>query len=92
MVETALRCSSSRAEAALLVGDTFGEDVGAAHAAGIDAAWIDHAGIGVPMGARPPRFILRALPELRAVLDRGAQRSDRAVRGGAATAPRSRRA
>jgi len=68
MVETALRCLELPAEAALLAGDTFGEDVGAAHAAGIDAAWIDHAGIGVPMGARPPRFILRALPELLAVL------------------------
>ena len=72
MVETALRLLDLPPDAALMVGDTFGEDVGAAHAAGVDAAWIDHAGAGVPSGGRPPRFILRALPELRAVLDRGA--------------------
>lgn len=72
MVETALRQLDVPADTALLAGDTFSEDVGAAHAAGVDAAWIDHAGAGVPRGARAPRFILRALPELRAVLDQRA--------------------
>lgn len=69
MVETALRLLDVEPRTALLVGDTFGEDVAAAHAAGIDAAWIDRAGTGVPGGAPPPRFVLRALPELRGVLD-----------------------
>lgn len=68
IVETALRMLECRPEAAVLVGDTFAEDVGAAHAAGIDAGWIDRDGRGVPPGSRPPRFVLRALPELREVL------------------------
>jgi len=52
----------------VLVGDTFAEDVGGARAAGVAAAWIDAAGQGVPAGAEPPRWILRALPELTRVL------------------------
>jgi FMN phosphatase YigB (HAD superfamily) len=71
MVETALRMLDVPASAGVLVGDTFAEDVGAAHAAGIDAAWIDRHGQGVPAAAAPPRFVLRALPELRAVLRDG---------------------
>jgi FMN phosphatase YigB (HAD superfamily) len=67
-VETALRALGVPGDEALLVGDTFGEDVEAAHAAGIDAAWIDREGTGVPPGARPPRYVLRALMDLRAVL------------------------
>ncbi len=57
----ARRCA---ADAALMVGDTFAEDVEAAHAAGVDAAWIDRAARGVPAGAVPPRFVFRSLPEL----------------------------
>lgn len=53
---------------ALLVGDTYGEDVAGARAAGLDAAWIDARGQGVPEGAAPPRYVLRALPELAALL------------------------
>src|SRR6266702_137882 len=53
---------------ALLVGDTYGEDVAGARAAGLDAAWIDARGQGVPQGAAPPRYVLRALPELAALL------------------------
>jgi FMN phosphatase YigB (HAD superfamily) len=68
MVETALRMLEVRASSGVLVGDTFAEDVAAAHAAGIDAAWIDRDGQGVPATATPPRFVLRALPELGAVL------------------------
>src|SRR5262245_49579618 len=52
----------------LFVGDTFGEDVAAAHAAGVDVAWIDAAGSGVAPHERPPRYVLRALPELAAAL------------------------
>jgi FMN phosphatase YigB (HAD superfamily) len=68
MVETALRMLEVPASSSVLVGDTFAEDVAAAHAAGIDAAWIDRDGQGVPATARPPRFVLRALPELGDVL------------------------
>lgn len=68
LVQTALRMLDTARETAVLVGDTLSEDVAAAHAAGIDAAWIDRDGCGVPPGADPPRFVLRALPELRAVL------------------------
>jgi FMN phosphatase YigB (HAD superfamily) len=68
VVETALRLLGVPGDSALLVGDTFSEDVGAAHAAGIDAAWIDRDGRGVPPDAAPPRFVLRALPDLPAVL------------------------
>src|SRR5262249_51281175 len=52
----------------LLVGDTFADDVGGARAAGIDAAWIDARGRGVPDGEESPRWVLRSLPELSAVL------------------------
>lgn len=52
----------------LLVGDTFGEDVAGARAAGLDAAWIDVHGRGVPEDALAPRYVLRALPELAALL------------------------
>jgi FMN phosphatase YigB (HAD superfamily) len=68
MVETALRMLEVPASSGVLVGDTFAEDVAAAHAAGIDAAWIDRDGQGVPATATPPRFVLRALPELGALL------------------------
>jgi FMN phosphatase YigB (HAD superfamily) len=68
-VHTALRMLDVRADAALLVGDTFAEDVAAAHAAGIDAAWLDRHARGAPPGATPPRFVLGGLSELPGVLD-----------------------
>ncbi len=68
MVHTALRLLDVPPAEALLVGDTFAEDIAAAHAAGVDAAWIDRDGRGVPVDAVAPRYVLRALPELRAVL------------------------
>lgn len=52
----------------LLVGDTYGEDIVGARAVGIEAAWIDLRGRGVPDGEVPPRHVLRALPELAALL------------------------
>lgn len=68
MVESALRSLDVARDAALMVGDTFAEDVEAAHAAGVDAAWLDRAARGVPPGAVPPRFVFRSLPELGAAL------------------------
>ena len=56
---------------AILVGDTFVEDVAGAHAAGVDAAWIDTRAVGPPAGAPPPRFTLRSLIDLERVLSAG---------------------
>lgn len=53
----------------LFVGDTFGEDVAAAHGAGVDAAWIDVRGEGPPATGRPAEYTVRALPELAAILE-----------------------
>src|SRR5262245_7110620 len=68
LVHTALHLLDAPPDAALMVGDTFAEDVAAAHAAGVDAAWIDREGRGVPAGAVPPRFVLQGLPDLAGVL------------------------
>ena len=56
------------ADEVLFVGDTFAEDVLGARAAGVDAAWVDARGGGVPDGATPPRFRLRGLCELAPLL------------------------
>jgi len=48
----------------LFVGDTFADDVGGARAAGVEVAWIDARGQGIPPGAVPPRWVLRTLPDL----------------------------
>jgi FMN phosphatase YigB (HAD superfamily) len=69
MVESALRSLDVAPDAALMVGDTFAEDVEAAHAAGVDAAWLAREAQGIPPGATPPRFVLGSLPELAQVLD-----------------------
>lgn len=53
----------------LFVGDTFHEDVVAARAAGVDVAWIDTHGRGVPDGGPQPTYVVRALPEVSALLD-----------------------
>jgi putative hydrolase of the HAD superfamily len=52
----------------LFVGDTWAEDVAGARAAGVDVAWIDRQGVGVPAGDAPPRAVVRALPEVHALL------------------------
>jgi putative hydrolase of the HAD superfamily len=56
------------AEDVLFVGDTWSEDVAGARAAGIDVAWVDRHGTGVPAGDPPPRAVLHALPEVQALL------------------------
>lgn len=53
---------------ALMVGDTLAEDVGAAAAAGVDAAWIDARGEGPPASAPPPRFIVRHLLDVEEIV------------------------
>ena len=69
LVRVAQRGLGLDASEVLLVGDTFAEDVAGARAAGVDAAWLDVAGRGVPAGETPPRYVLRALPELAAILE-----------------------
>jgi HAD superfamily hydrolase (TIGR01509 family) len=66
-VRAALGALEVDAAEALFVGDTLAEDVAAAHAAGVDAVWIDAAGAGVPPGAPAPRWVVRALPEIAAL-------------------------
>ncbi len=68
-MRTGLRGLGLDAAEVLFVGDTFAEDVAAAHAAGVDAAWVDAVGRGVPEGARHPRYVLHALVDLAAILD-----------------------
>jgi FMN phosphatase YigB (HAD superfamily) len=68
LMRVGLRGLAIGPEEALFVGDTYREDVAGARGAGIDAAWIDAHGTGVPDGMLPPRYVLRALPELGAIL------------------------
>jgi len=68
LVRVGLDAIGVAADETLFVGDTFAEDVAAAHAAGVDAAWIDARGEGPPAGARPAEYTIRTLPELAAVL------------------------
>jgi len=69
LVRAGLRGLELGAEEVLFVGDTYGEDIAGARAAGVDAAWLDVQGLGSPAGALPPRYVLRRLPELTALLD-----------------------
>jgi FMN phosphatase YigB (HAD superfamily) len=68
LVRVGLDAIGVGAHEALFVGDTFAEDVAAAHAAGVDAAWIDARGEGPPAAARPAEYTIRTLPELAAIL------------------------
>ena len=68
VMRTACRGLDVAPEEALMVGDTLTEDVAGAHAAGLDAVWIDATGKGVPADAVPPRFVVREFPELAAIL------------------------
>jgi putative hydrolase of the HAD superfamily len=68
LVRVGLDAIGVAAHEALFVGDTFAEDVAGAHAAGVDAAWIDARGEGPPAAARPAEYTIRTLPELAAIL------------------------
>ena len=69
LVRIALRSLELDPTDALLVGDTFEEDVAAARGAGVDTAWIDRHGSGVPSGASPPTYVLRALTDVLPILE-----------------------
>jgi FMN phosphatase YigB (HAD superfamily) len=64
LVRMALRDLGVAASEALMVGDHPLEDVGAAAAAGVDAAWIDAEGTGVAAGHPVPRYVVRRLPDV----------------------------
>lgn len=68
LVRVALHALGLDAKACLFVGDTYAEDVLGAHAAGIEVAWIDRERGGDDGTGPRPHFVLRALPELSAVL------------------------
>jgi len=69
LMRAGLRGLDLPADAVLFVGDTYAEDVAGAHAAGIDVVWIDAHGRGVPAGHPDPWRVVRALPDLAALLD-----------------------
>jgi putative hydrolase of the HAD superfamily len=54
---------------ALFVGDSLGDDVNGARAAGIDSAWINWSAAPLPADGPQPTYTIRALTELRRVLD-----------------------
>jgi HAD superfamily hydrolase (TIGR01549 family) len=68
LMRAALRGLDLPPDAVLFVGDTYAEDVAGARAAGIDVVWIDRHGRGVPAGHPDPFRVVRALPELAALL------------------------
>lgn len=64
----ALRALESAREEALFVGDTLGEDVVGAQAAGIDVAWINASGVECPPTAPRPTYEIRSLADLPGVI------------------------
>lgn len=65
--QEALRRLDAAPESALFIGDSLGDDVAGARAAGIDSAWINWDGAPAPEGPQPT-FVLRNLIELRGVV------------------------
>jgi FMN phosphatase YigB (HAD superfamily) len=69
LVRAALRDLDVAASDALMVGDHPVEDVGAAHAAGADAAWLDLKGTGIRPDAPVPQHVIRRLTDVASLLD-----------------------
>jgi FMN phosphatase YigB (HAD superfamily) len=55
-------------EQALFVGDSVEDDVVGAKGAGMDIAWVNAKGAGLPLGIPDPDYAIRAIPELAGVL------------------------
>jgi FMN phosphatase YigB (HAD superfamily) len=66
--DVALARLGVEARAALFVGDRADMDVLGAHGVGMDAAWINPSAEPLPAGIAPPRYELRDLGELDAIL------------------------
>ncbi len=64
----ALRRLDATPAEALMIGDSLGDDVSGATAAGIDTAWVNWDGAAIPDGAVKPTYELRELVQLRALL------------------------
>jgi len=71
LVRAGLRGLGLDAGEVLFVGDTYAEDVVAACAAGVDAAWIDARHDGPPGDETPPAYVVRRLPEVATILGTG---------------------
>ena len=67
--QEALRRLDAAPEMALCVGDSLGDDIAGARAAGIDGAWINWNRAPLPPDGPQPVFVLSALTELRQALD-----------------------
>ncbi len=68
MIHTGLRGLGLAPCETVFVGDNFAEDACGAEAAGLDVAWIDARGEGVPATGPTPRYVIRGLDELHPVL------------------------
>jgi putative hydrolase of the HAD superfamily len=64
----ALRRLDATPDMALGIGDSLGDDVAGAQAAGIDSVWINWDGAAVPAGGPQPTHVGPSLTELRGVL------------------------
>ena len=69
LVRLALRELGVAPGDAVMIGDHALEDVGAAVAAGVDAVWIDAAGMGVAVGNPAPRYVVESLAEVAPILE-----------------------
>lgn len=68
--EAALRGVGVSAAEALFIGDSVGDDVVGAHAAGVPVAWLNVKGAPLQPGTPPPQHVIAQLTELRGVLER----------------------
>jgi len=64
----ALRLGSAPPDAAIFIGDSAEHDIAGAQGAGIDAVWINRAGLPWPSPTPAPRFIASGLAEVRVLL------------------------
>lgn len=67
----ALTALGVQPEEALFVGDSPHDDIQGAKATGMDIAWVNAEGGSLPDDVPPPDYVIRAIPELQAVLFRG---------------------
>jgi putative hydrolase of the HAD superfamily len=68
----ALRRLDATPDMALCIGDSLGDDVAGARAAGIDSVWVNWEGAPLPPEGPQPTFVVRALVDLRDILLEGA--------------------
>jgi FMN phosphatase YigB (HAD superfamily) len=69
--EEALRRLGLEPGEALFVGDRADIDIVGAHGVRMDAAWINREGVALPLGVPAPRFEIRDLAELPAIVGGG---------------------